>query len=328
MATYTPNYNLSKPEAGDQFGDFRQSYNDNMDIIDQNLGGGGGGGLHIYSTTEHEVGKWIDDDTVYEITFDLGTDLICGSEVWTDTNVSRGQISHLVNAQLQGNNGTFYIANVNISTNGHIGIYNPTSSSVGVRYITLQYMKTVAPPVHYIEYIQSTGTQYINTGITPTIDTSFEIMLSDVQSTGAQYGEVSIFGAGYYANNSYLLTKDGGGSAPIVWYYPRKQTVISDIVSKHKIELYRGSIAVDDVVVSSDTSVGSTSFGAVTLFNVANGYFSAYKLYAFKMYENGNLIFEGLPAKDTNDVPCLYDTVSDSYFYNNGTGDFIAGGDV
>lgn len=44
MATYTPNYNLEKPEATDNFGDFRQSYNDNMDIIDQNLGGGGGGG--------------------------------------------------------------------------------------------------------------------------------------------------------------------------------------------------------------------------------------------------------------------------------------------
>ena len=46
MATYTTNYNLEKPEATDPFGDFRQSYNDNMDIIDQNLGGGGGGGGH------------------------------------------------------------------------------------------------------------------------------------------------------------------------------------------------------------------------------------------------------------------------------------------
>ena len=46
MATYTTNYNLEKPEATDPFGDFRQSYNDNMDIIDANLGGGGGGGGH------------------------------------------------------------------------------------------------------------------------------------------------------------------------------------------------------------------------------------------------------------------------------------------
>ena len=39
MATYTPNYNLEKPDASDEFKDFRASYNDNMDIIDSNMGG-------------------------------------------------------------------------------------------------------------------------------------------------------------------------------------------------------------------------------------------------------------------------------------------------
>lgn len=47
MATYTPNYNLEKPEATDDFKDFRQSYNNNMEIIDQNLGGGGSSGHTI-----------------------------------------------------------------------------------------------------------------------------------------------------------------------------------------------------------------------------------------------------------------------------------------
>lgn len=42
MATYTTNYNLERPDASDPFGDFRESYNDNLDIIDANLGGGGG----------------------------------------------------------------------------------------------------------------------------------------------------------------------------------------------------------------------------------------------------------------------------------------------
>lgn len=46
MATHTTNYNLEKPDASDPFGDFRQSYNDNLDIIDANLGGGGGSGGH------------------------------------------------------------------------------------------------------------------------------------------------------------------------------------------------------------------------------------------------------------------------------------------
>lgn len=46
MATYTPNYNLSKPDATDDFDAFRASYGDNMDKIDNNMGGGGGGGGH------------------------------------------------------------------------------------------------------------------------------------------------------------------------------------------------------------------------------------------------------------------------------------------
>lgn len=46
MATYTTNYNLEKPDSTDDFKDFRASYNGNMDIIDQNMGGGGGGNVN------------------------------------------------------------------------------------------------------------------------------------------------------------------------------------------------------------------------------------------------------------------------------------------
>lgn len=42
MASYTPNYNLGKPDSTDPFGNFRQLFNDNMDIIDTISGGGGG----------------------------------------------------------------------------------------------------------------------------------------------------------------------------------------------------------------------------------------------------------------------------------------------
>ena len=44
MATYTPNLNLYKPDASDDFGSFRQEFNDNMDKLDN--GGGGGSGGH------------------------------------------------------------------------------------------------------------------------------------------------------------------------------------------------------------------------------------------------------------------------------------------
>lgn len=47
MSTYTTNYLLEKPDSTDDFGNFRTNYNNNMDIIDQNLGGGGSGGHTI-----------------------------------------------------------------------------------------------------------------------------------------------------------------------------------------------------------------------------------------------------------------------------------------
>lgn len=43
MASYTPNLNLYKPDSTDDFGDFRAEFNNNMEIIDQNLGGGSSG---------------------------------------------------------------------------------------------------------------------------------------------------------------------------------------------------------------------------------------------------------------------------------------------
>lgn len=46
MATYTPNYNLAKPDASDPLSNFRSLFNDNMDKID-NISGGGGGGSNI-----------------------------------------------------------------------------------------------------------------------------------------------------------------------------------------------------------------------------------------------------------------------------------------
>ena len=48
MAQYTPNFNLYEPDSSDDFADFRTEFNNNMNIIDQNLGGGGSGGHTIY----------------------------------------------------------------------------------------------------------------------------------------------------------------------------------------------------------------------------------------------------------------------------------------
>lgn len=323
MSTFTPNYNLEKPDSTDPISAFRALFNSNMDKID-NISGGGGSS-HIYSTTEQSVSEWIDGRTIYERTWDLGSNLSCASQAWTDTGLSDINIRFIVNAQLSADDGTVWDnVGVNLTTNGaNIGIYNTSSSAINVRYITLQYTKYETPPLHLIEYIQSTGTQYIDTGIVPTIDSSFEITLSDVSPLG---GERAIIGAGAYASGSYLMTQDTNNA--ITWYYPSKYAITADYTSKHKIEIYRGSITLDDVVIRTNTATSATTFGNVTIFNVANSRYTAFKLYGFKIYESGVLVFDGVPVKDPNGVACLFDYVSGSFVYNAGSGTFIAGGDL
>jgi len=89
MATYTPNYNLEKPDATDNFGDFRASYNANMDTIDKNLGGGGGGGV-----TDVEVnGTSVVAGGVAEVTVPTQTsDLNNDSGFLTDSDITVTQV--------------------------------------------------------------------------------------------------------------------------------------------------------------------------------------------------------------------------------------------
>ena len=47
------------------------------------------------------------------------------------------------------------------------------------------------------------------------------------------------------------------------------------------------------------------------------------KIYYCYIERNGERIFNFIPALDSNDVPCMYDTVSGETFYNQGTGDFL-----
>jgi len=134
MATYTPNYNLSKPEAGDQFGDFRQSYNDNMDIIDQNLGGGGGGGggghtivdpngtsMPSRSKLKFTGAVSVTDDSVNNATVVN----VSGNELYLKNGLIGSDAGVYVTCNLDKTlvNG-FYLVRVYDSSNGAVGWYH------------------------------------------------------------------------------------------------------------------------------------------------------------------------------------------------------------
>ena len=52
------------------------------------------------------------------------------------------------------------------------------------------------------------------------------------------------------------------------------------------------------------------------------------RIYYFTIYENSNITANFIPALDSNNKPCMFDTISKKAFYNQGSGDFIAGPEV
>ena len=57
----------------------------------------------------------------------------------------------------------------------------------------------------------------------------------------------------------------------------------------------------------------------------SNKFIGNMRLYYFKLYNDGVLIRNFIPVLDKNGTPCMYDKVTGQFFYNAGTGNFIAG---
>lgn len=49
------------------------------------------------------------------------------------------------------------------------------------------------------------------------------------------------------------------------------------------------------------------------------------KMYYFQIYDNDTLVRDFIPVLDSNGIPCMYDKVEGKFYYNQGTGNFIAG---
>jgi len=52
------------------------------------------------------------------------------------------------------------------------------------------------------------------------------------------------------------------------------------------------------------------------------------KLYYLEIYDNEKLVRDYIPVLDDDGIACLYDKVEKKFYYNEGTGAFIAGPEV
>ena len=71
--------------------------------------------IHVYSTEERFVGKWIDGKNIYEKTFEFNTELTVKT-IWTDTNILSNYFDTIITALAIRSTGANYCIDVNVGT--------------------------------------------------------------------------------------------------------------------------------------------------------------------------------------------------------------------
>ena len=194
-----------------------------------------------------------------------------------------------------------------------------------------------------LEYIESTGTQYIDTGITiPYAQTEIELDLSLTRQSGSH----CIFGTSYQRAYGYMVNYYDASTDVWLYFgtegsYVRKAYVsATSNNTRHTAKLTNTGFYVNDTLAFKYNASGFTSNTPDTLklFCSGNttqgsiGFQSSMKLYGGTIKNNGVLIANYIPVKkkSTNEVGLL-NLVDLSFKGNKGTGTFNTGqelGDV
>lgn len=177
-----------------------------------------------------------------------------------------------------------------------------------------------------VNYLQSSGTQYIDTGrkLTQDSDITIDFMILDKLDSDA-----GILGSRQspYENNLALFKQRsdrlfvGDFSS-----YPKYRFSTASSLNRTKIRMNKAGVWVNDILKTSWSDIAN--FETPTnglIFDVGNNNWTGNKaIMRLYSYTNGDAQ-RLVPCLDTSGIPCLYDLISKTAFYNQGSGSFTWG---
>ena len=177
-----------------------------------------------------------------------------------------------------------------------------------------------------VQYLESTGTQYIDTGFEAKSTTRMVIKGSVVDKTASYsligtYGSTSRFQVLYSQTATPAGLSIGYGNAPF-------NLGINDTnVRVYEIDGVNKKAYVDNVEVANFSSAAFTQSGEnlwIFARSVAVNY-GKDKIYYCKIWDNGTLVRDFIPVLDPRGTPTMYDKKNNVLYYNAGTGKFLYG---
>ena len=183
-----------------------------------------------------------------------------------------------------------------------------------------------------VEYIESSGTQWIDTGYKPNNNTR---IIAEVSTSS--YGNAAFFGAGNTEYSQAICSYIERSGKLFRGFHNDRASYSANapLNTKYEIELSKSGFFYNGNKLGSITSSSfNVNYSLYILdFNVGgknkNVRNNKIRLYSFKIYEENELIQNLIPCYNKVDGEVgMYDIVSDSFFENKGTGTFEKGEDI
>ena len=177
-----------------------------------------------------------------------------------------------------------------------------------------------------VEYIQSPGTQYIDTGRKLTQDSDITI---DFRIVGEINRDAGIFGSRQSASKNNLTLFQNADVKVLSGdfsEYQKHRFEMASSLERTKIQINKAGVWVNDILKKSWSDVAD--FETPTnglIFDVGNNNWTNSKaVMRLYSYTDGNAQ-RLVPCLDANGVPCLYDLIGKTALYNQGAGSFTWG---
>ena len=180
-----------------------------------------------------------------------------------------------------------------------------------------------------LEYIETSGTQYIDTGVVATGYTTAQGVFSDIPHPDS--GTIAVLFGSRYDTGGYKLFSANIYNDRIKFFYAGSSGIldISQTPSTAVVTLsptegrtnsYKGSLTSTKQDYINPIYIFRRSCpSGVDPLACPHG-----RLHSFKVWEGETLVRDMVPYRK-NGVVCMYDKVSQTYFYNAGTGNFTGG---
>lgn len=174
-----------------------------------------------------------------------------------------------------------------------------------------------------LEYIESTGTQYIDTGVSGNATIKITAQASVIKgSSQALLSSTSGASGGTWFGEFTTNQKWGIGTDSGLTTLAPTTKITAEIT-------FNGSGCSGTVNGESITRSATVTQGTWTIMATdALAYPFSGKVWGVQITQGGTLVRNMIPCKNASNVVGMYDTVNDVFYQNAGTGDFVAGNAV